>query len=233
MSERRVLEERMERLGTIFLEVDELIHEEIPSGYFIMITGPPGIGKGIFAAQYAHRGIVLKESVVYFVTDSHPSEVRRIMKRYGWDPTPHEEKGTFRFIDCYSWRHPSPAKERYSITDPSNLTDVTIEINRAIRGLEKPARIILDSFSSVAQMVPPPTAIRFLQEVDGTVRMNDYNGLYVVEEGMHDSLTTATIRAQADGIFEVKIVEEENRLKRYFRIFAIKGVQCDTRWVPW
>ena len=49
---------------------------------------------------------------------------------------------------------------------------------------------------------------------------------------MHDSITMATLRAQADGIFELKIVEEEDGLHRFFRIFNIRGIPSSTRWVP-
>ncbi len=220
-------------MGTIFKGVDELMSEEVPQGYFLMLVGPPAVGKGIFAAQYAHQGILLDESVVYFITDSPPSEARKIMLRYGWDTTEYEKEGIFRFIDCFSWRTGGPYDEKYSITDPTNLTDVTITIDQAMKGLTVPVRVVLDSFSSVAWLVTPTVAIKFLQGIDGRLKKHNYNGLYVVEMGMHDEMTMATLRAQSDGILEVRVVEEEHRLQRYFRIFTIRGIECSTIWVPW
>lgn len=218
---------------SIFPEVDELISGELPQGHFLMLTGPPAIGKGVFAAQYAYQGILKDEPAVYIVTDSPPSETRRIMLRYGWDTSRHEEEGIFRFIDGYSWRYGGPSEEKYSISDPTNLTDVMLEIDRALKGLDPPTRLVFDSFSSIALLSSTNTAIRFLQGLDGRIRKRNFNGIYTVEEGMHDSITIATLRAQTDGILEVKLEEEEDGLHRYFRIFTIRGLECSTLWIPW
>ena len=220
-------------MASIFPGVDELISGEIPQGYLLMLTGPPAIGKGIFVAQYAYQGILKDESAVYLVTDSPPSDTRRIMKLYGWDTSQHEEEGIFRFIDGYSWRHGGASEEKYYISDPTNLTDVMIEIDRALKGLNPPTRLIFDSFSSIAWLSSTTAALRFLQGIDGRLRQRNFNGIYTVEEGMHDAMTIATLRAQADGILEVKIQEEEDGLHRYFRVFTIRGLNCSTRWIPW
>jgi len=220
-------------LISIFPEVDELISGEMPKGYFLMLTGPPSIGKGTFVAQYAYQGVQQDENAVYIVTDSPPSDVRKIMRRFGWDTTEHEKEGKFRFVDCYSWRSGGPFEEKFYISDPTNLTDVMIVIDRALRGMEPPVRMILDSFSSIAWMSSTSTAVRFLQNLDGRVTKSDYNGIYTVEEGVHDSMTMATLRAQADGILEMKLEEKEDGLHRYFRVFNIRGLVCSTRWISW
>lgn len=221
------------QLVSIIPEVDKLVSGEVPKGYFLMLTGPPSIGKGIFAVQYAYQGVLQDESAVYIVTDAPPSDVRKIMQRFGWDTTEHEQEEIFRFIDGYSWRSGGPFEEKYYISDPANLTDVMIEVDRALKGLKPPVRVIFDSFSSIAWMSSTSTAIRFLQGLDGKIKKNDYNGIYTVEEGMHDSMTMATLRAQTDGIFEMKLEEKEDGLCRYFRIFSIRGLPCSTRWIPW
>lgn len=220
-------------MASIFPEINELMSDELPKGYFLMLTGPPSIGKGTFVGQYAYQGVLQDESAVYIVTDTPPSEERKIMRRFGWDTTQHEEEGIFRFVDCYSWRSGGPFEDKYYITDPANLTDVMMEIDRALRGLKPPVRMIFDSFSSIAWMSSTSTATRFLQSLNGKIKKNDYNGIYTVEEGMHDSVTMATLRAQADGIFEMKLEEKEDGLHRYFRIFSIRGLPSSTRWIPW
>lgn len=218
---------------SIFPKVDRLMSDELPKGYFLMLTGPPSIGKGTFVSQYAYQGVLRDESAIYIATDTSPSEVRKIMLRFGWNTAEHEEEGIFRFIDCYSWRSGGPFEEKYSISDPANLTDVMIEIDRALKGLNPPVRVILDSFSSVACMSSTNTAIRFLQTLDGRIKKSDHSGIYTVEEGMHDGMAMATLRAQADGILEMKLEEKEDGLHRYFRIFSIRGLPCSTRWVHW
>ena len=223
----------MTRLVSIFPEIDGLISGEMPEGYFLMLTGPPAIGKGIFVAQYMYQGLLQDESAVYIVTDSPPSEVRRIMQRLSWNTGGYEEKGKLRFIDCYSWRSGGPFEEKYYISDPTNLTDVMIVIDRTLRGIEPPVRMVLDSFSSIAGTSSTSTAIRFLQSLDGKIKKNEYTGIYTVEEGMHDGITVATLRAQSDGIFEMKIEEKEDGLHKYFRIFSVRGLVCSTRWIPW
>jgi hypothetical protein len=39
---------------------------------------------------------------------------------------------------------------------------------------------------------------------------------------MHDDMTMATLRSQADGILEVKTEDEEDGLHRYFRVSQLE-----------
>jgi KaiC/GvpD/RAD55 family RecA-like ATPase len=216
---------------TVFPGVDELIPEKVPEGYFIILTGPPAIGKGVFAAQFAFHGLSIGEKVVYIAVDSPPSEMRKIQRRYGWDPEKYEREGSLRFIDCYSWRFGGSFEEKYYITDPANLTEVSLKLEEARTGLEPPLRVVVDSFSSLTLRTRAQTAVSFLEALEGKVAKYGCLALCVVEEGVHSRRTMSILRSIADGIFEMKVVEEGGRLRRYFRVFTIRGLEPATDWM--
>lgn len=212
--------------------MDELVPEKIPDGYFIILTGPPAIGKGVFAAQFIYHGLSAGENAIHIAVDSPPSEMRKIHRRYGWEPEKYERNGSLRFIDCYSWRLGGSSEEKYYIADPANLTEVSLKLEEAKSGLELPLRIAVDSFSSLTFRVRASTAVGFMEALEGKVAKYGCLGLSVVEDGVHSRRTMSILRSIADGIFEMKVAEESGRLQRYFRIFTIRGTECSTRWVP-
>jgi KaiC/GvpD/RAD55 family RecA-like ATPase len=57
-------------------------------------------------------------------------------------------------------------------------------------------------------------------------------GLYVVQAGVHSDEFYNTLGYLVDGIFDMKMIEEEKGIKRFFRVRTIGSVSHDTKWVP-
>ena len=47
----------------------------------------------------------------------------------------------------------------------------------------------------------------------------------------HDSMFVSKVKTMFDGIFETKIDETGSEITRLFRIFSLKGVNHQTRWI--
>jgi KaiC/GvpD/RAD55 family RecA-like ATPase len=63
--------------------LDEVLLEGIPAGFTILVESDPAAGMELFAKQFA-AGSAKGEKVVYFTTAESASEVKAVMRKFGW-----------------------------------------------------------------------------------------------------------------------------------------------------
>jgi circadian clock protein KaiC len=73
------------RLKTGIPGLDEMLNGGIPEGDSVLIAGPAGSGKTIFAQQFVTHGIETGEHGVMVTFEEHPTQYQRRAKRLGLD----------------------------------------------------------------------------------------------------------------------------------------------------
>lgn len=129
---------------------------------------------------------------------------------------------SFGVVDCVSKTIMEDVTDEENIKRVSvmDLTGISVKVNGFLegywRGGKREIIITFDSLSTLLMYLNPQTVFRFLHVLVGRVRSSGAIAFYVVEEGMHDPKTTATLKQLFNGVLELK--EEESR--RFFRFLS-------------
>jgi KaiC/GvpD/RAD55 family RecA-like ATPase len=140
-------------------------------------------------------------------------------------------KGDLRLVDAYSWRvRGATGNEPFVTVNPANLTGVMIACQKICQDVSKP-RFVFDSITDLAIQSNPDTTLKFLQLVTAKMRSLNALAFFTLIPTSHDSMFVSTVRTMFNGIFEMRLDDTGSEITRMFRIFSIKGVKHQTRWI--
>jgi KaiC/GvpD/RAD55 family RecA-like ATPase len=215
----------------VFPGSTKLVKGAVPPSSLLLI-GPSGVGKTIFCKQFLHIGLAKGETCVYVSTNEHPITIESSMKSFGFDTEPFKEKGSFRIVDCYSWKTGTASPCEYSVVNP-DLATVSMAIEKAIRGANK-VRLAFDSITGLTSVCSYNTVYfsKFLQVTAAKIKALDGNAIFVAAPEAHDQQFISNLREVFDGTLEMKEDESGKEIKRLLRIFSLKGAGHKTQWTP-
>jgi KaiC/GvpD/RAD55 family RecA-like ATPase len=215
-------------LAEVFPGASLLINGEIPRGIYLLM-GNSGSGKTSFCKTFIARGLSNKETGIYLSTDVDCGEIQASIQKLMEDQD--RMKGDLRLIDAYSWRVRGVMGSGPFVTvDPANLTGVMIACQKICQDVCKP-RFVFDSITNLAVQSNPDTTLKFLQLVTAKIRSMNALAFFTLTPTSHDSMFVSTVKTMFDGIFEMRLDDIGYEITRMFRIFSIKGVKHQTRWI--
>jgi KaiC/GvpD/RAD55 family RecA-like ATPase len=220
------------RLIDVFPGSSRLVEGEVPS-QSLLLLGPCGIGKSIFCKQFLYNGLIIGEPGIYVTTDESPKDIGKSMKSFGFDVKPYLDNGLFRIVDCYSWKLGGEPSGEYAVKDSADLGAVSIAIEKARQGLEKP-RFVLDSVTGLTSVCSHSVTVfsKFLQIVVARIRLMNGNAVFTAAPEAHDPQFMSLLRLTFDGTLEMKEDESGKEIKRLLRVFSLKGAKHKTQWTP-
>lgn len=212
----------------VFPGASFLIDGEIPRGIYLLI-GNSGAGKTSFCKTFIARGLSNKETGIYLSTDEDCGEIQASIQKLMEDQD--GMKGDLRLVDAYSWRvRGATGNEPFVTVNPANLTGVMIACQKICQDVSKP-RFVFDSITDLAIQSNPDTTLKFLQLVTAKMRSLNALSFFTLIPTSHDSMFVSTVRTMFNGIFEMRLDDTGSEITRMFRIFSIKGVKHQTRWI--
>ena len=212
----------------VFPGASLLIDGELPRGIYLLI-GNSGAGKTSFCKTFIARGLSNKETGIYLSTDEDCGEIQASIQKLMEDQD--RMKGDLRLVDAYSWRvRGATGNEPFVTVNPANLTGVMIACQKICQDVSKP-RFVFDSITDLAIQSNPDTTLKFLQLVTAKMRSLNALAFFTLIPTSHDSMFVSTVRTMFDGIFEMRLDDTGSEITRMFRIFSIKGVKHQTRWM--
>ncbi len=201
-------------------ELDTAIGD-IRNGSNIMLIGTPMSQKEIILYNIMYHGVAINENAVITVT-THESATQ-ILEWFKENkmPLPLSNIG---IIDCITKSIGGNAFETENIkfaSSPTDLTGIGVRISQFFEDFirEKKIQFHINSLSGILMYSNIQTVFRFMHVFTGRVKAAGALGIFVIESGMHDDHTIATLKQFCDGIIEIK---EENN-KNYIRTVGLSS----------
>jgi len=194
----------------------------IRKGSNIMMIGPPMSGKEVILYYIMYHGSAVTENAVIMVTTRESAthildwfkEHRLVLPltRIG-------------IVDCVTKTLGGAAVETENIkiaSSPVDLTGIGVKISQffeeyVMKKNIRKTQLHINSLSTILMYSNIQTVFRFLHVFTGRIKSAGALGIYMIESGMHDEQSIATLKQLFDGMIEVKSENDKN----YIRIVGL------------
>ncbi|MEM3955629.1 MAG: ATPase domain-containing protein [Candidatus Bathyarchaeia archaeon] len=203
----------MSRISTGSNVLDSVLDGGFPAGSLVAVTGPPGTGKTIFAANWIYNGVErlgLNGLYVSFV-EGRKSFIKN-MGGLGLDFERLERTGKFRFLEMITLKEAGV---------PAIIEQILCEA--ADMGANM---LVIDSFSAVSQVIEKPYDARILVHtvLSKIVREMGCTTMIIIEK-MTAEETYEPAEFLSDFIIHLNKAEVKGSLLRCLKILKARGTE--------
>ncbi|MEM2129743.1 MAG: RAD55 family ATPase [Candidatus Bathyarchaeia archaeon] len=200
----------MKQIKTGIAGFDEFLLGGLPPRV-ILLLGQPGSGNEVFARQIAYTR-AKQTKITYFTINRTPEFVKEEMLTYGWDITPLEKTGNWKFI---------------------NLTTTAKITETVINEIKQHRTAIIDSLSELLIKQKTEEAINLLVTMATTNRQTEECHLILLTEGMQDKQTETAMEHFAEGVIILNTTWAAETTNRTIIIKKMAGTLVPTRRLPY
>lgn len=176
-----------------------------------MLSGPPGSGNEVFARQIAYT-IAKQSKVTYFTVNTTFDSVKEDMTVCGWNATPLEETGNWRF---------------------KNMAFSNSAVNEIIEEMKQQRSVVIDSVSELLMTHKIEEIVSLITSMSGQNRDCEQCQLLLLTEGMQDQKTEITIQHFVEGVITFNITSATDSTARHIIIKKMRGTLIPTRRLPY
>jgi KaiC/GvpD/RAD55 family RecA-like ATPase len=157
--------------------------------------------------------------------DAFPAEVSRKMRDMGWDIAEYLKTGQLNILDCYS---ALAGVEGSLIRDPTDFTEISIQVTRMIEIAKGPMTILFDSVTPIFNAATAKDCINFLQVLGAKIKNAGGIFIFTATKGSIPEEARSKIEAMADGVIELNMIKRANSLRRTLQVKKMAGRQTST-----
>ncbi len=190
----------------------------IKKGSNIMLIGPPMSGKEAILNYIAYHGASKNDNAIVTVTTRDSAAHILDWFKENKLTLPMSKIG---IVDCVTKTLGGAAVENENIkiaSSPVDLTGIGVKISQFFEEffMKKNVRKIqlhINSLSTILMYSNIQTVFRFLHVFTGRIKAAGAIGIYVIESGMHDEQSIATLKQLFDGMIEIKSENDKNLIR--------------------
>jgi len=206
------------RVPTGIPDLDETIEGGLPKAGLFLVAGTPGSGKTAFSAKFLYEGVTRGDRGIYVSFAEGREAFFTETARNGLDFAKAEEEGKFLYMDLLTVKNEGiPAVTQ-------SIVDAVIDF--------KASRLVIDSFSAMAQAVPQLIEARsILHTILGKViRQAECTTLLISEVPVGTTRLGLGIEEfVADGVLKFTQKEIDGRVIRNLGIHKLRGTKIGRR----
>ncbi len=208
-----------------FDDMFKLMGGEMQPPTTLMIVSDSGAGSTTMALQLLYRDLSRGKFCGLLSYDAFPAEVSRKMRDMGWDIAEYLKTGQLNILDCYS---ALAGVEGSLIRDPTDFTEVSIQVTRMIESAKGPMTILFDSVTPIFNAATAKDCINFLQVLGAKVKNAGGIFIFTATKGSIPEEARSKIEAMADGVIELNMIKRANSLRRTLQVKKMAGRQTST-----
>ncbi|MDO9096925.1 MAG: RAD55 family ATPase [Candidatus Methanoperedens sp.] len=198
-------------------ELDDAIGG-IKKGSNIMFIGPPMSGKEAILNHIMYQGAAKNENAVITVTTRESASHILDWFKQNKLNLPLSKIG---IIDCVTKTLGGAVVDSENIkiaSSPVDLTGIGVKISQFFEEFfmkknTKKIQLHINSLSTILMYSNIQTVFRFLHVFTGRIKAAGAIGIYVIESGMHDEQSIATLKQLFDGMIEIKSENDKNYIR--------------------
>ena len=191
----------------------------------LMVVSDSGAGSTTMALQLLYRDLSRGKFCGLLSYDAFPAEVSRKMRDMGWDIAEYLKTGQLNILDCYS---ALAGVEGSLIRDPTDFTEVSIQVTRMIESAKGPMTILFDSVTPIFNAATAKDCINFLQVLGAKIKNAGGIFVFTATKGSIPEEARSKIEAMADGVIELNMIKRANSLRRTLQVKKMAGRQTST-----
>jgi KaiC/GvpD/RAD55 family RecA-like ATPase len=199
--------------------LDEVVEGGFPRGSLIVLAGEPGTGKTVFSMVFLVKGAELNESGVYVsFAEAKNTLINNFSRHLGVDLAKLEVEGKIKILDFTAIK-----EEGISLILESILAEV-----KALNA----KRLVIDSFSAMAQAFKEPIDVRIILQtiLSRIVREMGCTTIMVEEVPIgRAEIGLGMEEFVADGLIRLRASELDKRLFRDLEIVKLRGTRLSER----
>jgi len=199
--------------------LDEVVEGGFPKGSLILLAGEPGTGKTVFSMEFLVKGVELNESGVYVsFAEAKNTLINNFSRHLNVDLAKLEVEGKIKILDFTAMK-----EESVSAILESILAEV-----KALNA----KRLVIDSFSALAQAFKEPIDVRIVVHtvLSRIVREMGCTTIMIEEAPIGESkIGLGMEEFVADGLIRLRASELDKRLFRDLEIVKLRGTRLSER----
>jgi len=226
MKEKKQTREEAEknRVKTNIDGFDTMLKGGLLSGRNILLSGPCGSGKTIFAMQFAYNGALQGENTLYVTLEESKEKLYEDMLKFGFDLKKVEEEGKFLIIG-------GPIASIHSY-----MEKVDADINNLIKEIEEVVkennikRVVIDSVNLLTMLLETEEERRkALASLSNTLSSLGCTAIFTSEtkEGSMDLSRYGMEEFVVDGVIVLYLVRQGSRFVPGIAIRKMRGSDHD------
>src|SRR3989441_10250800 len=176
----------MERLRTGIEGFDAMVQGGLPMGSSVVLQGPPGQEKLLFALTFLADGLKAGDSGLVAISSQSADAVLAQLRALGVDVDGAGKEKRLRVVDWYSWSEEpvQDTEERGPVVRSSiGLTNLGLALSRAIAGLtgEQPGRAVIELLSPATNVYEVTQVYAFAQTTKRKLDRHRFTSLVLIE----------------------------------------------------
>jgi len=195
--------------------LDDVVEGGFPRGSLIVLAGEPGVGKTVFSMVFLVKGVELNESGVYVsFAEAKNTLINNFSRHLNVDLAKLEVEGKIKILD-------------FTVIKEEGISLILESILAEVKALNA-KRLVIDSFSAMAQAFKEPIDVRIILHtiLNKLIKEMDCTTIIIEEIPIGESKIGFGIEEfVADGILRLKRNYFEDRLIRKLEIIKLRGVK--------
>jgi circadian clock protein KaiC len=205
------------RCATGIIGLDTILGGGIPEGSLVMVTGVPGVGKTSLSLEFAIRGALKGEKVLYITTIERPEKLIASVPEFDFFDHKLLENGTLTFAEVGDLIENSSIYGRAENREDMVRLGDAISERIAKKGIR---RLVIDSFSTMFYGFDEDTIARdLLMALSEAMYVRNCTGLLIADADPKTSIESII----ADGVIALGNHERRSDLLRTMQVLKMKG----------
>src|SRR5438552_11267657 len=222
----------MERVRTGIEGFDAMVQGGLPMGSSVVLQGPPGQEKLLFALTFLADGLKAGGSGLVAISSQSADTVLAQLRALGVDVDGAVKEKRLRVVDWYSWSEEpvQDTEERGPVVRSSiDLTNLGVALSRAIAGLtgEQPGRAVIELLSPATNVYEVTQVYAFAQTTKRKLDRHRFTSLVLIEKEMHSASELTTLHQPFDGVIEIERSRTGDRIVRKIGVLHLKDTASD------
>ena len=130
-------------------KLDEFLGGGIPNGKSLVYYIQPGVEGEVFGLQTVYTSLKSGKTVVFVASSTSPDNIKGQFAQFGWDIELF--KDSFFLVDAYNSLIRALSKEKYVVSNPENIEDLSKIIIDVMKELP-PSTIVFGSLSTIIDL---------------------------------------------------------------------------------